>query len=134
MQATRKAGLGNSRYVRACSQRRHSERLGRLAELAAAVLLLLKGYWIIGRRVRSAYGEIDLIAVRGRRLAMIEVKYRRSLSIAEQSVTHNQADRMATAAEQWMSRRAAYRDYSLSLDAIFIAPWHLPKHVVGALH
>ena len=51
-------------------------RRGRLSEWLAAAALLAKGYRILGRRVRTPYGEIDLIAVRGRRLAFVEVKRR----------------------------------------------------------
>ena len=58
------------------------ERRGRIAEWIAAAFLCLKGYRILARRYRSKLGEIDLIAVRGRRLAFVEVK-RRKLNINE---------------------------------------------------
>ena len=41
------------------------------------------GYRILARRVRTPYGEIDLIAVRGRRLAFVEVKRRATRLEAE---------------------------------------------------
>jgi putative endonuclease len=114
-------------------KRRSSEKLGRLAEFIAAAFLMLKGYRILGRRVRSSFGEIDLIAVRGRRLAFVEVKYRDSLEAAENSITHAQADRIATAAEQWAWAHPAYRSHSFGLDAIYIAPWRLPRHLIDGL-
>jgi len=115
-------------------QRQRSERLGRIAELAAAAFMMLKGYRILGRRVRTRYGELDLITIRGRRLAIVEVKYRQTLEAAKLAITHAQADRVATAAEQWAGARPAYRDLHLGLDAIYLAPWRLPRHEMDALH
>jgi hypothetical protein len=41
---------------------RVTERFGRRAEWTAALWLRLKGYKVIGRRIRTRYGEIDLSA------------------------------------------------------------------------
>ena len=114
-------------------KRRRSERSGRKAEWVAAVFLMLKGYRILAHRVRSRHGELDLIAVRGDRLAFIEVKYRRTLEAAFTSVSGEQANRMADAAEQWAWKHPAYRNHRLGLDAIYIAPWRMPRHLVDAL-
>lgn len=113
--------------------RRLAERRGRLAERLAAALLLAKGYRILARRHRSRYGEIDLIAVRGRRLAFVEVKARPTFDEAEQSLTDGQAARIADAAEQWVWRHPAYRAHEIGLDAVLIMPWRLPRHAPNAL-
>jgi putative endonuclease len=110
-----------------------AERRGRLAELVAASLLVLKGYRILARRYRSRHGEIDLIAVRGRRLAFVEVKQRPTMAEAEASLTAGQAARIAEAAERWVWRRPRYRDHVIGLDAVLIAPGRLPRHAVDAL-
>jgi hypothetical protein len=52
---------------------------GRRAEWLAAWWLRLKGYRILARDLRTPVGEIDLIARRGRVLALVEVKARPSL-------------------------------------------------------
>jgi Uncharacterised protein family UPF0102 len=70
-------------------------RRGRVSEWFAAAALLARGYRILGRRVRTPYGEIDLIAVRGRRLAFVEVKRRASRLEAEAAITPRQAGRIA---------------------------------------
>src|SRR3546814_11452262 len=44
--------------------------------MLAAWWLRLKGYRILGQRVRCARGEIDLVARRGRTVAFVEVKWR----------------------------------------------------------
>ncbi len=52
---------------------------GRLGERAAAWLLRLHGYRIVGRRRRVAGFEIDIVARRGGLLVVCEVKARRSV-------------------------------------------------------
>ncbi len=111
--------------------KRHAR--GALSELLAAGLLMLKGYRILDRRYRNRRGEIDIIAVRGRRLAFVEVKYRRTLTEAATSVTGCQASRIADSAEQWVWRNAIYRDYEIGLDVVLVAPRRLPKHMPNAL-
>lgn len=113
--------------------RQRSERLGRSAELLAAVYLMLKGYRILARRARTPYGELDLIAVRGRRLAFIEVKYRNSLEAAARSVGAAQSARMARAAEHWAWKHPVYRSHRFGLDALYLAPWRFPQHRIDGL-
>ena len=112
---------------------RTSERRGRLAEAIASAFLMVKGYRIIARRVRTPLGELDLIAVRGRRLAFVEVKYRDTLAAATRSVGRRQATRTAAAAARWYWRHPAYRGYRIGLDALYLAPWRIPRHRIDAL-
>ena len=106
---------------------------GAISELVACGLLMLKGYRIIDRRYRSRYGEIDIIAVRGRRLAFVEVKYRRFSEEAATCITGTQAARIANSAEQWVWRNPSYREYEIGLDAILVARGRLPQHLANAL-
>ena len=108
-------------------------RRGRLSEWMAAALLIAKGYRILGRRVRTPHGEIDLIAVRGRRLAFVEVKRRLTRDEAEAALTPRQAGRIGRAAEFWVSRHAAYREHERALDAILVVQGRLPAHLPDAL-
>jgi putative endonuclease len=108
-------------------------RRGRLSELVAAAALMLRGYRIPGRRVRTPYGEIDLIAVRGRRLAFVEVKRRATRAEAEAAVSPRQVGRIARAAEFWVARHPCWRDHEQGLDALFVMPNRLPAHVPDAL-
>jgi Holliday junction resolvase-like predicted endonuclease len=62
-------------------------RRGRVSEAFAAAVLLAKGYRILGRRVRTRAGEIDIVAVRGKRLAFVEVKRRLTREDAEAAVS-----------------------------------------------
>jgi len=108
-------------------------RRGRISEWVAAAALLARGYRILGRRVRTPYGEIDLIAVRGKRLAFLEVKRRASLAEAEAALTPHQAGRIARAAEFWVARHPAFQDHEQGLDAVLVLPRRLPVHLPNAL-
>ena len=115
-----------------------SERLARLkrgftGELLAAALLTAKGYRILARRHRSPYGEVDIIAVRRRRLAFVEVKRRPTLAEAEAALTTHQARRIADAAEHWVASRPFYRQHDMGLDAVLIVPGRWPRHLPNVL-
>jgi putative endonuclease len=121
------------RNTPASAERIGRYRRGRISEWLAAAVLLAKGYRILGRRVRTPYGEIDLIAVRGRRLAFVEVKRRATQGEAEAAVTPRQAGRIARAAEFWVSRHPAFREHEQGLDAVLVMPRRLPVHLPNAL-
>jgi putative endonuclease len=57
-------------------------RHGLFAETVAALLLRLKGHRIIARHYKTLVGEIDLTALKGKRLAFVEVKQRRTFEDA----------------------------------------------------
>jgi putative endonuclease len=63
---------------------------GRRAEVVAALWLMAKGYRILGFRLVTPLGEIDLLAQRGGVLAVVEVKSRTSLEAALEAVTYEQ--------------------------------------------
>jgi putative endonuclease len=56
------------------------KQLGRLGEKKAAHYLACKGYKIIDRNYKCRVGELDIIAMEGKTLVIVEVKTRSSLS------------------------------------------------------
>ncbi len=117
---------------RAGARRRH-ERRGRIAEWMACALLLAKGYRILARRVKTPYGELDIVAIRGARLAFVEVKLRAQIAETEHAVGRQQAARIARAAEHWTWRHPHYRDCKIGLDSIYLAKGAFPRHVSDRL-
>lgn len=117
----------------ALGEKRARLRRGRSAEFIASVVLMAKGYRILARRLRTPYGELDIIAVRGRRLAFVEVKRRRSIDEAHDALTGGQAQRIADAAEWWIGRHRRYRDHEMGLDAILVVPRRWPQHLPNVL-
>lgn len=113
--------------------RQRAERGGRRAERLAALWLQLKGYKILGRRVRTPVGEVDLVARRGRTVAFVEVKARATAEDAALALDEWRLRRVAAAAEALAHRYARAGD-DIRLDAIFIVPRRLPRHMANIWH
>lgn len=108
------------------AERVRRESWGRWSEHVAAAWLALHGYRVLARRHRTPYGEIDLIARRGKRIAFVEVKYRRNRAAAEAALRAKQAARVHRAAAHWIARFPAYDHYEQGFDAVFVMPWTRP--------
>jgi putative endonuclease len=105
---------------------------GRRGEVLAALLLMAKGYRILGFRLASPRGEIDLLALRGGVLAVIEVKRRTSLEAALEAVRPDQRERLRRAAAAVAAGRPALKNATIRLDLIALAPGRLPRHIPDA--
>jgi putative endonuclease len=110
--------------------RREAERGGRRAESLAAWWLRLKGWTILARRVRTPVGEIDLVARRGSTVAFIEVKARASAAEAAFALDDWRLRRVAAAAGALAPRFAKEGD-DVRIDAMFIVPRRLPRHLTN---
>ena len=108
--------------------RRRAERGGRRAEALAALWLQLKGWRILAHRARTPVGEVDLVARRGRTVAFVEVKARANWDQASLSLDHFRLRRVAAAAEALAPRFARPGD-DIRIDAVFIVPRRLPRHM-----
>ena len=114
--------------------RREAYGRGQRAETLAAWWLRLKGYRILARGFRVAVGEIDLIARRGRLIALVEVKARPSLEEAGAAILPRQRERIARAAEVFLQRHPALAGFDLRFDVVLLAPGHWPRHLANAWH
>ncbi len=89
---------------------------GRLGEKLAADYLIQKGYSVLGHNLRTAYGEIDLLARKNTAqlettlfadeavLVFVEVKTRRSTGFGfpEESITEKKKAHMLAAAQAYL--------------------------------
>ena len=107
-------------------------KLGLSAETRAAALLLAKGYRVVARRWRSAAGEVDLVARRGRLLVFVEVKARGRFDDAAEAITERQRKRIAAAAEAWLACHDDDVGCDIRFDVVLVAPWRLPQHLPAA--
>lgn len=114
------------------AKRQIAEARGREAERRAALWLRLKGYSILAMRVKLPGGEIDLIARKGRLIAIVEVKARTRRDDALGAVSVQSWHRIARAAEVWMGQRPKFADYGWRYDIIALAPGTLPSHLKDA--
>jgi putative endonuclease len=109
-----------------------ARREGRRAEWIVALLLMAKGYRILGMRLRTPQGEVDLAAERGGVLAIVEVKRRRSIEEALLAVTPAQRARLRRAGQALMGRGGRNKPAVVRLDLVALAPGRWPRHIADA--
>jgi putative endonuclease len=105
-----------------------AEQRGRRAERIAAWYLRMKGWRILGTRVRTPVGEIDIVARRFRTTAFVEVKTRGTLADLDYAVDKHRLRRVAAAASA-LAARHAFPGGDIRIDVILVAPGRMPKHL-----
>jgi putative endonuclease len=117
------------RDMRRTESKRRAERRGRRGELIASLMLLVKGYRILGRRVRTPLGEIDLVAqTPGGVVCFIEVKTRDTIEDAVEALLPRQQARIARAAETFLAKNPYLRPRGVRFDTITVTRGRLPRH------
>lgn len=115
------------------ARRKAAERRGRRGEFWAALILTLKGYRILGRRVRTHAGEIDLVArAPSGIVCFIEVKARPETREAAQSVIPRQQARIARAARLYLTARPGLAAKGVRFDVMTVTPGAIPRHLRDA--
>lgn len=114
-------------------KRRRAEARGRTGETIAAWWLRLQGWRILGTRVRTPMGEVDLIARRGRTVAFIEVKTRATLAELDLAIDRRRLERVAAAVNMLAHRYAGPAD-DIRIDVILLCPRRLPRLIANAWH
>jgi len=82
--------------------------VGKWGEDIAEQMLIRRGYKIIGRNIRTLYGEIDLIADDGNAIVFIEVKTRSlsSFGFPEASITKKKYLHLQESAVSYLQEHA----------------------------
>lgn len=99
--------------------------------MLAAWFLRLKGWRIVGERLKTPRGEVDLIARRGRTVAFVEVKWRAKAEELGLAIDARRLARVAAAAQALAPRYARDGD-DLRIDVVLLAPGRWPRHIVNA--
>ena len=105
---------------------------GRRAEWVALIWLMLKGWRILGFRLKTPQAEIDILALRGPVLAVVEVKSRASLEAALEAVGPDQRERLRRAGRTLAARRPDLAGRTVRLDLVALAPGRRPRHLADA--
>ncbi|AWZ02685.1 MAG: YraN family protein [Rhodobiaceae bacterium] len=103
---------------------------GLWAERLARWLLWVKLYRIVGERVKTRGGEVDILARKGKTLIVVEVKARQTLEGAADAVTPKQWTRLLRAGEILLSREPD--GTSLRFDVVHVVPGRWPRHIKDA--
>ena len=110
-----------------------SHRLGHRSEWLAAVWLMARGYQILGFRLKTRAGEIDILARRGKVLAVVEVKRRATLEAALTALGPDQYDRLLAAGRSVLRQRPSLAGHVLRIDMVALAPGRFPRHRRGVV-
>jgi putative endonuclease len=116
--------------------RREADRIaadarGRRAEEEAALFLAGLGFAILGRRVKTPRGEVDLVAGKAGLVVFAEVKWRASAAGWVDAIDQRRLTRVAMAAQVLAERFVGPGD-DMRIDVIMLAPGHDPYHIPNA--
>ena len=109
-----------------------ARRRGLLAETLCVVWLLILGYRVLAQRLRTPVGEIDILALRGDVLAVIEVKARRTRAAALESITAQQRGRLQRAVQWFIAGRPDLAALRIRFDVIAIILWRWPVRIIDS--
>ncbi|MEJ5142907.1 YraN family protein [Gluconobacter albidus] len=90
------------------------------AENIAARLLEERGLTILARRLRTPYGELDLLATDSEWLIAVEVKQRRSLRESASCLTVRQSQRLMEAFEYILLTKPEWNRPNTRFDLIVV--------------
>lgn len=76
------------------------------AESRVVNILINSGYEVLGRRLKTKYGEIDILVFKDNTIIAIEVKQRKTLEIARECLTNRQMHRISKALQLIMYQRS----------------------------
>ena len=105
---------------------------GRHAERRAAAALAAEGWAVLGQRVRTPAGELDLVAERAGLLAFVEVKARATLTEAAFALGLAQRRRLLRAAEWWMAANPDHGAAGVRFDVMLVDAAGRVRRIVDA--
>lgn len=103
-------------------------REGHGAEWLAAAFLMLKGYQVLGFRLKTRGVEIDILARQGKTAVVVEVKRRATIEAALNAVDPRQLERLRAAGAALLRQRPSLAGLALRIDTIALAPGRVPRH------
>jgi putative endonuclease len=93
---------------------------GVAAEAAACAALERDGWAVLARRLRTAAGEIDVVAERDGLLAIVEVKARPKLADAAAALTPRQRGRLLAAADIILAENPDWGAVGVRFDVLVV--------------
>ena len=112
---------GGRKYENGRSLRGRANQAGGVAaEVVAATALEADGWTVLGRRLRTPAGEVDLVAERDGLLAIIEVKRRARLADAALALGPKQRARLIAAAEILLAEHPDWGQAGVRFDVLLV--------------
>ena len=97
-----------------------AQALGVVAEQAACTALEHEGWVVLARRLRTAAGEIDIVAERDGLLAFVEVKARPDLHSAAVALGPRQRARLLAAGEVALAEHPGWGRTGVRFDVLLV--------------
>ena len=111
---------------------RRAQASGLRAEASACAALRADGWDILGQRVRTAAGEVDVIAEKAGLLAIVEVKHRPSLAGAAAALSVRQRGRLLLAAEILLAEHPDWGREGVRFDVMLVDGAGVARRIVDA--
>lgn len=105
---------------------------GLRAEAASCAALVGDGWTILGQRLRTPAGEIDIVAEKGGLLAIVEVKSSTRLTVAAASLSARQIRRLLSAAEILIGENPGWGREGIRFDLMLVDADGAVRRVVDA--
>lgn len=113
---------------------------GTLAEFLCRIYMRLHGYRIIAKNYhcgsgkKTPYGELDFIALKGKRLVFCEVKKRRHEEDFLRALSYKQQQRIVRGGEYFVKHHRKYAMYKTQYDVFFVILPFFIKRIENALY
>jgi putative endonuclease len=106
---------------------------GLAAEATACAALIADGFAILGRRMRTKAGEIDIVAERAGLLVFVEVKRRSSLARAAHALGPRQQARLMAAGEILLGENPGWGIAGTRFDVLLVDGEGRVRRIIDAL-
>ena len=116
--------------IRKSIKRRICFYLGLIAEHFVILLFLLRRYKILGHRVITPFGELDIIAQKSNKIIFIEVKYRFKKENIEYCIDDYKMSRLTKSAYFFFEKNFGYiEEYECHLQIYLLSllKWQIVK-------
>jgi putative endonuclease len=109
-----------------------ADQRGRSAENAAQIALEGDGWRILARRLRTAAGEVDMVAEKEGLLAIVEVKARARLVDAAASLSSRQQARLISATEIILANNPEWGCNGVRFDLLLVDQAGVVRRIADA--
>lgn len=112
--------------------RRRAYARGTDAEAAACASLVRDGWTVLGQRLRTEAGEIDVVAATPDLLAIVEVKARRTLADAALALGPRQRARLLAAADIILAEHPEWARAGMRFDLMVVDAAGVVRRIADA--
>lgn len=112
--------------------RRRAYARGTEAEAAVCATLVQDGWTVLGQRLRTEAGEIDVVAATPDLLAIVEVKARRTLADAALALGPRQRARLLAAAEIVLAAHPEWARPGMRFDLMMVDAAGVVRRITDA--